>query len=120
MQVRKLVVRMMSEIDSNATRRSVELLMTIRAALMDDNDLSLKVARRGWIAAVNGLDKAIEVIVKLESLCAVYKRQLADNEALMTMYDSMLGGYDNGTLTDERKAELKAMVEKWQAEDDCE
>ena len=47
------------------------MLMDIRAALMDNNDLSLKVARRGWIAAVNCLDMAIETIVKLESLHAM-------------------------------------------------
>ena len=61
----------MFEIDPNRTRQIVGLLMDIRAALMDNNDLSLKVARRGWIAAVNGLDMAIETIVKLESLHAM-------------------------------------------------
>ena len=61
----------MFEIDPNRTRQIVGLLMDIRAALMDNNDLSLKVARRGWIAAVNGLDMAIETIVKLESMHAM-------------------------------------------------
>ena len=87
---------------------------------MDNNDLSLKVARRGWIAAVNGLDTAIERIVKLESLHAMKERQLADNAELLTMYDSMLGDYDADTLSDERKAELKALVDKWQEEDETE
>ena len=36
------------------------------------------------------------------------------------MYNSMLGGYDNGTLTDARKAELKVLVDKWQEEDEAE
>lgn len=110
----------MFEIDTNTTRRIVGQLMDIRAALMDDNDLSLKVARRGWIAAVNGLDRAIEIIVKLESLHAMHERQLADNVELLTMYDSMLGGYDGNTLTDDRKAELKVLVGKWQKEDETE
>ena len=61
----------MFEIDTSITRRIVGQLMDIRAALMDNNDLSLKVARRGWIAAVNGLDMAIETIVKLESMHAM-------------------------------------------------
>lgn len=110
----------MFEIDTSKTRRIVGLLMDIRAALMDNNDLSLKVARRGWIAAVNGLDGAIEMIVKLESLHAMHERQLADNAELLTMYDSMLGGYDGNTLTDDRKAKLKALVDKWQEEDETE
>ncbi len=110
----------MFEIDSRATRRIVGLLMDIRSALMDDNDLSLKVARRGWIAAANDLDTAIEKIVKLESQCAIYKRQLADDKELLEMYDNMLGGYDDEILSDERKAELKALVDKWQKEDEAE
>lgn len=110
----------MFEIDANETRRIVGLLMEIRAALMDNNDLSLMVAQRGWIAAVNGIDRAIEMIVKLESLHAMHERQLADNTELLTMYESMLGGYDDDTLTDERKAELKALVDKWQEEDENE
>ena len=87
---------------------------------MDNNDLSLKVARRGWIAAVNGLDTAIERIVKLESLNAMKERQLADNAELLTMYRNMLGDYDADMLSDERKAELKALVDKWQEEDETE
>lgn len=110
----------MFESDVRATRRTVELLMDIRSALMDDNDLSLNVARRGWIAAVNDLDRAIEMIVGLESLCAIRKRQLADNKELLTMYDNMLGGYDEETLPADRKAELKALVDKWQKEDEAE
>lgn len=114
------MTRKMFEIDTNETRRIVGLLIDIRAALMDNNDFSLKVARRGWIAAVNCLDRAIEIIVKLESLHTMHKRQLADNAELLTMYDNMLGGYDDGTLSDERKAELKALVDKWQDEDEIE
>ena len=87
---------------------------------MDNNDLSLKVARRGWIAAVNCLDMAIETIVKLESLNAMKERQLADNAERLKMYDSMLGGYDGNTLTDDRKAKLKALVDKWHEEDETE
>ena len=110
----------MFEIDTNTTRRIVGQLMDIRAALMDNNDLSIKVARRGWIAAVNGLDMAIEMIINLESLHAMHERQLADNAERLTMYNSMLGGYDDSTLTDERKAELKALVDKWNKEDEAE
>lgn len=110
----------MYKIDASVTRRSVMLLMDMRSALMDDNDLALSVARRGWIAAVSGLDGAIEVIVKLESMCAAYKRQLADNKELLTMYSDMLGDYDEEMLSDERKAELKALVDKWQKEDEDE
>ena len=36
------------------------------------------------------------------------------------MYNSMLGGYYADMLSDERKAELKALVDKWQEEDETE
>ena len=72
------------------------------------------------MAAISDLDGAIERIIKSESQCAVYKRQLADNKELLEMYSNMLGDYDDETLSDERKAELKALVNKWQKEDDSE
>ena len=94
--------------------------MDIRAALMDNNDLSLKVARRGWCAALGGLEKAIEYIITLESMCAEYKCKIADDKALIEMYSNMLGDYDADMLSDDRKAELKALVDKWQEEDETE
>lgn len=109
----------MFEIDASKTRRIVGLLMDIRSALMDNNVLSLKVARRGWCVAVRDLEKAIEQIITLESICAEYKGKLADDKELLEMYSNMLGDYDD-TLSDERKAELKAMVDKWQEEDENE
>ena len=87
---------------------------------MDNNDLSLNVVRRGWCAAVGGLEKAIEQIITLESMCAEYKGKLADDKELLEMYSNMLGDYDDNTLSDERKAELKALVDKWQEEDEAE
>lgn len=110
----------MFEIDSNRTRRIVGLLMDIRAALMDNNVLSLKVARRGWCAAIGDLEKAIEQIITLESMCAEYKGKIADDRAQIEMYSNMLGDYDADTLSDERKAELKALVGKWLKEDEAE
>lgn len=110
----------MFEIDPNRTRKIVGLLMDIRAALMDNNVLSLKVARHGWCTALEDLEKAIEQIITLESMCARYKRQRADDKELLEMYSNMLGDYDDNTLSDERKAELKALVDKWLEEDEAE
>ena len=93
-------------------------MMDIRAALMDNNDLSLKVARRGWIVAVGDLEEAIEQIITLESIYAIYKRQRADDKEMLEMYRNMLGNYDDNTLSDARKAELKVLVDKWQEEDE--
>ena len=110
----------MFEIDPNRTRRIVGLLMDIRAALMDNNDLSLKVARRGWCVALRDLEKAIEYIITLESMCVEYKGMIADDKVQLEMYSNMLGDYDADMLSDERKAELKALVDEWQKEDENE
>lgn len=87
---------------------------------MDNNDLSLKVARRGWCVALGDLEKAIEYIITLESMCVEYKGKIADDNVLIEMYRNMLGDYDADMLSDERKAELKALVDKWQKEDENE
>lgn len=108
----------MFEIDASKTRQIVGLLMDIRAALMDNNDLSLKVARRGWCVALADIETAIGYIITLETVCAEYKCKIADDRAQIEMYSNMLGGYDDGALSDERKAELKVLVDKWHAEDE--
>ena len=110
----------MFEIDPNRTRQIVGLLMDIRSALMNNNVLSLKVARRGWCVALGDLEKAIEQIITLESMCAEYKGKIADDKVQLEMYSNMLGDYDADMLSDERKAELKALVDKWQKEDETE
>ena len=110
----------MFEIDTNETRRIVGLLMDIRSALMENDILSLKVARRRWCVAIGDLETATKYITTLESMCTEYKVNIADDKALIKMYSNMLGNYDADTLSDERKAELKALVDKWQEEDETE
>ena len=53
-------------------------------------------------------------------MCAEYKGKIADDRARIEMYSNMLGDYDADMLSDERKAELKALVDKWQEEDETE
>lgn len=110
----------MFEIDTGITRRIVGLLMDIRSALMENNDLSLKVARRGWCVALGDLETAIKYIITLETVCVEYKCKIADDKVQLEMYSNMLGDYDADTLSDERKAKLKALVDKWQKEDENE
>lgn len=110
----------MFEIDTHTTRRIVGLLLDIRAALMRDNNLSLRVARRGCFAATDALDTTIETLIELESAYEQCKMERDGQKELVEMYSNMLGDYDAETLSDERKAELKALVDKWQKEDEAE
>ena len=110
----------MFEIDTSITRRIVELLMDIRSALMENDILSLKVARRGWCVALGDIETAIKYIITLETVCAEYKVKIADDRAKIEMYSNMLCDYEADMLSDERKAELKALVDKWQEEDETE
>ena len=87
---------------------------------MDNNDLSLKVARRGWCVAIADLEEAIKYILTLETVCVEFKGKIADDRAQIEMYSNMLGDYDADMLSDERKAELKALVGKWLKEDEAE
>ena len=110
----------MFEIDTSKTQRIVGLLMDIRSALMENDLLSLKVARRGWCVAIGDIESAIKYIITLESMCVEYKVKIADDKAMIEMYSNILGDYDANMLSDERKAELKALVDKWHEEDETE
>ena len=53
-------------------------------------------------------------------MCVEYKGKIANDKVMIEMYSNMLGDYDADMLSDERKAELKALVDKWQEEDETE
>ena len=96
----------------------ISTLMHIRETLKNDNELSLKVAKCGKFTAMRDINDAIETILRLErnylifrSDCEIYKEQCRE-------YSDFLGGFTPDILEDERKAEVKALIEKWQKEDE--
>ena len=99
-------------------RSAVYTLMKIRKSLMDDNDLSLNVAGCGWYIAVTKIDEIITGMLELTRIQIINTNELNTYKQIAQELSNLLGGYDAEVLTDERKDALKAMVEKWQKEDE--
>ena len=99
-------------------RSAVYTLMKIRKSLMDDNDLSLNVAGCGWYVVVTNIDEIITGMLELTRIQIINTNELNTYKQIARELSNLLGGYDAELLTDERKDALKAMVEKWQKEDE--
>ena len=97
---------------------AVYTLMKIRQSLMDDNDLSLNVAGCGSYVVVTNIDEIITGMLELTRIQAINTNELNTYKQIARELSNLLGGYDAEVLTDERKDALKAMVEKWQKEDE--
>lgn len=99
-------------------RNLITTLVKIREKLKDDNEMSMKVAGCGWFVAMRNLDDTIANMLKLESNYLIFKSDCERYRDLCREYSALLGGHDSDTLSYDRKVELKALVEKWQKEDE--
>lgn len=97
--------------------RWIQLLLKIKQACMDDNDLSMKVCGCGKFAVARYMDELIACAVKLETACEEYFDVMERNEEENTAYYELLGGYTPDMLTEAERADMKAMVNKWQEAD---
>ena len=104
--------------DENKLRSMVYTMMKIRKSLINDNDLSLNVAGCGWYIAVTNIDEIITSMLELTRIQAINTNDLNMYKQIARELTDLLGGYDAEMLTEERKNALKAMVEKWQKEDE--
>lgn len=98
--------------------RQISTLAHIRDGLKDDNDLSLKVARSGKFVAMRDLEEVIETLLKLERNYLIFRNDYEIYKEQCQEYSDFLSGYTPDILEDERKAEVKALIEKWQKEDE--
>ena len=98
--------------------RWIQLLLKIKQACMEDNDLSMKVTGCGKLAAARYIDELIACAVKLETACEDYFEAMERNENECQAYYELLGGYEPDMLTDAQIAEVKALVKKWKESDE--
>lgn len=96
----------------------ISTLMHIRESLKNDNELSLKVAKCGKFTAMRDINDAIETILRLERNYLIFRSDFEIYKEQCQEYSDFLSGYTPDILEDERKAEVKALVEKWQKEDE--
>lgn len=96
--------------------RSISVLVEIKQKLLEDNDLSIKISGCGMLSVANYIDELIANATKLETLYRDYKTQYHLLFGLRNDYYELLH-YFPENISDERKAELKVLVDKWLAED---
>lgn len=101
----------------NLNPRWIHLLLTIKHACMEDNDLSMKVTGCGKSAAARYIDELIACAVKLETACEEYFDAMERNEEENTAYYELLEGYTPDMLTEAERADVKAIVNKWKEAD---
>lgn len=93
--------------------RWIHLLLTIKHACMEDNDISMKVCGCGKMAAARYIDELIACAVKLETACEDYFEASDRNADENTAYYELLEGYTPDMLNDAQIADVKALVKKW-------
>ena len=90
--------------------RGIRALLSIRASLKDDNDLSFKVARYGCQALVSVLDDFIGNVLKLERECADYKFKVRLKDDTIDEYMALVGDLEE--LDDEAREKIRAIVKE--------
>lgn len=93
------------------------MLVNIKQALLADNDLCNKVCKLGKLAMASYMDDLIKKVCRLETLYHDYYCTFKINKETLDEIDFLMNGYTPDVLSDERLAELKALVNKWLAED---
>lgn len=94
------------------------MLLKIKQACMEDNDLSAKVCGSGKFVVARYMDDMIACVMDLETACEEYFDAMERNKNECQAYYELLDGYEPDMLTDAQIAEVKALVKKWQLEDE--
>lgn len=92
------------------------MLVEIKQRCLADNNLSLKISGCGKLAVANYIDELIGTVVKLETLYHDYKTSYYLASETRNDYYKLLH-YFPDNISDERRAELKTLVNKWLAQD---
>ena len=98
--------------------RWIHLLITIKQACMEDNELSMKVTGCGKLAAARYIDDLIACAVKLETACEDYFEAMERNKNECQEYYELIEGFTPDMLSDAQIAEVKAIVKKWKEADE--
>ena len=93
------------------------MLLAIKQACMEDNDLSNKVCGCGRMAVAHYMDELIACVVKLETACEEYFSAMEREEEENQAYRDLLGDYTPDMLKDSERADLAAIVKMWQEAD---
>lgn len=98
--------------------RSISMLVQIKQALLADNELAYKVTGCGKFVAARHIDDLITNACKLESLYHDCRANYNLEHERVKEFHKLLGGFEPDILSDEEKAEVTALVEKWRQNDE--
>ena len=98
--------------------RQIRLLTLIRENVSADNDLAIKACGSGKFVVMRDLGEIIETLLKLEHNYLVWRDSSELWKGCCQEYANLLGGYNPESLQGERAEELKALVKKWEKQDE--
>lgn len=88
----------------------VRILLNIRASLKNNNDLSIKVARRGCQSLVSILDEFIGDVLILERECQGYKLMVKLRDDTIDEFMALVGDIEE--LDEEACEKIRAIVKE--------
>ena len=102
----------------NNQARAIQLLIDIKLELIADNDLALKLTGCGKIAAARILDDLIKTVLELETKYASAREELVYIRKENVAYGELFEDFKPDMLSDEEKAQLRALVAEWRQADE--
>ena len=102
----------------NNPSRAIHMLVDIKLELIADNDLALKLTGCGKIAAARILDDLIKTVLEIETAYASARSELEYIRKENVAYNELFEGFAPDMLSDEEKAQLRALVAEWKRADE--
>ena len=97
--------------------RAMYALHILKNKLTADNDLALRASNTGNLVIAHHLDEVVSGIMTLETELLDCRIQLEIYRRADEAYRELVGDYTPDILTEDEKAELRALVEKWREKD---
>ena len=97
--------------------RAMYALHILKSKLTADNDLALKATNTGSMVIAHHIDEIVAGIMKLETELLDCRLHLDILREEVKGYRELLDDYTAEMLSDDEKAELRALVEKWREKD---
>lgn len=99
------------------TPRAMYALHILKNKLTADNDLALRTSNTGSLVIAHHLDEVVSGIMRLETELLNCRIHLEIYRKSDEAYRELVGDYTPDILTEDEKAELRALVEKWREKD---
>ena len=102
----------------NNLARAIHMIIDIKLELIADNDLALKLTGCGKIAAARILDDLIKTVLEIETAYASAREELVYIRKENVEYGELFEDFTPDMLSDEEKAQLRALVAEWRQVDE--